>query len=255
MYRFYASDLPSKGWASDKQPDMPIRLDPDQAHHARRVLRLEQGQSVQLFNGKGTVGQGVIRYDPNGCQVQLLAVNHVPPPRPQVTMAAAMPKGPRAGGMVNQISQLGANRFIPLRTHRGVVRPQPARLDQLRRIAIESAKQSRRDHLMEIDPAARLESVLTVPHDLCLVAHHDGRPRSGPQPPADPTAALATAGHVLILIGPEGGWTDQEIDTAVEAGARVWSLGPHVLRIETAAAAAVAITRYFTQSTAGGGTD
>jgi len=228
--------------------DALIPLDPQQAHHATRVLRLKATDCVDLFDGQGTVGRGVLVEEPRGFMVKLTEVRHVPQPTPTLDIASATPKGPRAGEMVNQLSQLGADRYIPLHTHRGVVRPKAGKIEQMTRIAIESAKQSQRAYLMTLGPPQTLEAVLGQPHDLRLIAQlasPQTTPKTTHQAYAQLAGRIASAKRILILIGPEGGWTDDELKTADQARCLTWRLGPNVLRVETAATAAVAIVRHM----------
>ena len=247
-HRFYCPLMHAETPCQPPLSGLLIPLDRQQAHHAKRVLRLEPNDKVELFDGQGTVGQGVLVEEPNGLRVKLTEVHRVAQPTPTLDIAVATPKGPRAGDMVNQLSQLGANRYIPLQTHRGVVRPKPGKLEHLQRIAIESAKQSQRAHLMTLGQSETLEAVLGQSYDLRLIAQPPS-PQTVPKTTHQTYAQLANritpAKRVLILIGPEGGWTDDELKTADQAGCLVWRLGPHVLRVETAATAAVAIVRHM----------
>lgn len=223
-----------------------VPLDPQQSHHAKRVLRLEANDPVELFDGQGTVGRGVIVAEPSGFMVRLTELHTIPPLTPTINIAAATPKGPRAGEMVNQLSQLGADRYIPLHTHRGIVRPKASRIEHLMRVAIESAKQSQRAYLMAINQSETLTTVLDQPYDLRLIAQPTS-PHTTQQTLAQLAGRIASAKRILILIGPEGGWTDDELQTAQQAGCLAWRLGPNVLRVETAATTAVAIARHMAQ--------
>ncbi len=227
-----------------------VALDADQAHHAQRVLRLQPGDVVEVFDGRGTVGSGQLELSSGRVSARITQAKRVVPPQPTIDIAAAAPKGPRAGDMVNQLSQLGATKYLPLRTSRSVAHPGPGRLQQLARVAIESAKQCARAHLMAIDPLTTLNAVLLDAidqYDLRLIATAPSTPDSDP-PAAMPPGfddRLNSAKRILVLIGPEGGWTDQERQAAQQARCVPWSLGPHVLRVETAAAAAVGVLRYL----------
>jgi 16S rRNA (uracil1498-N3)-methyltransferase len=239
MARFYVPDLPGP---RPGEADL-VALDDEQSHHARRVLRLREGDEVELFNGAGLVARG--RVEAGAAQpgrgarvlVRVLEARLVEADRPRVEIAAAIPKGPRAQDMVEQLSQAGADRLIPLLTERSVVDPRPGKVERFGRIAIESAKQCGRAHVLIVEPPASLEQVLRRQCDVRLLA----------SPGADAALevrGVAAAASVLVLIGPEGGWTDAERDQAMRAGCRGWSLGPHVMRIETAAVVAAALVRY-----------
>ncbi len=236
MYRFFCEKLGSQPLSGT------IELDREQARHALRVLRLEAGAEVELFDGRGHTAMGlIVEADARGgrARIEPGAVTFHQPPRPALVVATAVPKGPLADQMVVQLSQIGVDRLVPLRTQRSIVDPNPAKLVRFGRAAIESAKQSRRAHAMAIDETVSLEMVLEQRHTLALIAQPDAAPVGGL------SFELRRADNVLVLIGPEGGFTEDEVALAQRAGCRQWRLGPHVLRIETAAIAAAAVVRYL----------
>jgi len=243
MHRFYCPDPPLKALKPVNLSEAAVELDRDQTHHAQKSLRLAPGNTVGIFDGRGTVATGQIQYKSNRAWIRITTIREIPPLQPVIHIASAVPKGPRAGDMMNQLGQLGADRYTPLQTTRSVVHPRPGKLEQFARIAIESAKQSNRAYLMKIDPLTTLDTVLAQPHDLCRIAHL----ASPTQPPVQgaPTITdrINRSKNALILIGPEGGWTDEEYQAAINANCVPWRLGPNILRIETAAPAAVAIMR------------
>ena len=237
MYRFYHEPL-ADGALSDT-----IALDRDQARHALKALRLEIGAEVELFDGCGHTATGhLVEADPRKphAVIEIGQVHYEPPVKPALVIASAIPKGPLADQMVVQLSQLGVDRLIPLRTQRSIVEPNPVRLVRFGRTVIESAKQSRRAHAMQVAATTSLEVVLEQVHPVRLIAHGGA---------AGPVQGLAfelhRAASALVLVGPEGGFTDDEVAMAERAACRRWRLGPHILRIETAAVAAAAVVRYL----------
>ena len=132
-------------------------------------------------------------------------------------------------------TELGVTRLIPLVTVRSVVDPRDSKLDKLRQTVIAACKQSRRNHLLELSPVMSWADFVKqeVPGRSSFIAH----PGTG----AVPLPALTSeSAAVLFAIGPEGGFTDEEVALAVAAGATAVSLGPRVLRIETAVVAVAA---------------
>lgn len=230
-HRFYCNAL---GTFGEGLSDELVTLDGDQDHHARTVLRLRIGDPVELFDGEGTAAEGAL--ESGGC-VRITAVRHVKRRMPTIDLAVAMPKARRADDMVTALSQVGVDRLVPLRTTHGVAQPGPGRIERFARAAIESAKQCRRDFLMRIDPITTLNDLLAQQHDLRLIGHGEAEAVNWP--------GLAEANRVLILIGPEGGWTADELQQARSHGCVPWRLGPHVLRVETAAVAAASIARHL----------
>jgi 16S rRNA (uracil1498-N3)-methyltransferase len=145
--------------------------------------------------------------------------------RSRLELAVAMPKGDRADWLVEKLTELGVARLIPLRTQRSVVRPGAGKLDRWRRIVVAASKQCGRNQLMEIAPLTdwpRLVSDPNLPRRRLIV---------------DPDGPAATwyASELIAAIGPEGGWTDEELALANDAGWQRVGLGPRILRIETAA--------------------
>ncbi|MEI6239357.1 MAG: RsmE family RNA methyltransferase [Planctomycetia bacterium] len=224
--RFFLAEPPAAGRAE---------LVGDEARHLSRVLRAQVGDTVVVFDGRGaawpariaTIGRDRVGLDV-GPPLATAA-----PPLP-LTLAVALPKGDRQKWMVEKLTELGCARLVPLATTRGVAEATPAAIERLGRAAIEACKQCGRDTLLEIAPPATLAAVFAAraPGVLSLVADPAGEPL-GP----------LLAGHadaVVALVGPEGGFTVEELAAAEAAGCRRTSLAPHILRVETAAIALAA---------------
>jgi 16S rRNA (uracil1498-N3)-methyltransferase len=199
-------------------------LDADDEHHLRRVLRVGPTDVVTVSDGRGSWIEARLGRD----QLTVAsAVNHEPPP-PVATVLSAVPKGDRLEWMVQKLTELGATRIGFLDCARSVVRWDAERaarhLPRLRRVAREAAMQSRRTWLPEVGQLVSFDGVAGL--ESAALADPDGATRVPVQ--------IDT-----ILVGPEGGFTPDELSMN---GRRV-ALGPHVLRIETAAiAAAVMLT-------------
>ena len=242
VHRFFTPHLDRHETLSDDS----VGLDADQARHAQTVLRLGVGDRVEVFDGCGRVGVAEIEQWTEGAQepatLRMTAMRLVPPPATTVDVACAVPKGPRGTAMAAALSQVGADRLVPLHCRRASVDPGRINRRRFERTAIETAKQCGRAYLLQVDSPATIDELIRESHDVRLI----GSPIAG-EPTDDGKLAqrLRDAGKVLILIGPEGGWTDQEQAVAVAGGCTPWSFGIHVMRIETASAAAVAIVRYL----------
>jgi 16S rRNA (uracil1498-N3)-methyltransferase len=228
-----------------------VELDPVQAHHARHVLRLADGDAVEVFDDAGRVGAGVVVMPAgaDGLAVRVDAVAEPPAAQPAWAVAAAVPKGERADWMVEKLSELGCDRFVPLLADRSVVQPKgTGKRDRWVRIATESAKQSRRAGVMRVAEPATLAAAM---------ADADGATAAGRRPSgwfldtgpaavpirealAAAAAAAASAGRLTLFVGPEGGWTPGEVDRMRAAGLTPVSLTRTILRVETAAVAAAA---------------
>lgn len=214
-------------------------LDEDEAKHALKVLRLRAGEEVEVFNGLGVAGRGVLVIEGRRAGMKLASIRRTPPAGPMLTLAVSMPKGPRVDQLVSQLTQLGVDRLVPLLTERTVVDPGQGKLDRLRKVVVESAKQCGRDWLMEIAAPLAFTAALALPRDLLLVADPLGR-RLG-EIGRDEISGWKQG--VMVLVGPEGGLTRDETDQALAAGGQLWRFNSHVLRIETAAVAAAALLR------------
>jgi 16S rRNA (uracil1498-N3)-methyltransferase len=195
-------------------------LDEATLHHVRRVLRVRDGERITLTDGAGAWRCGAFV----GGRVEAAGDVHLEPAvDPPLTLAVAAPKGERAEWLVQKCTEAGVDRIVWLTTERSVVRWDGERaerhLARLRRIASESALQSRRVWLPSIEGPVAAADVLPT----AVVAEPGGRPMA--------------ARDTTVAVGPEGGWTEAELKLARDCV----SLGPNVLRVETAAVAAVTL--------------
>lgn len=223
MHRVYCEQIPASAGQA-------CQIEGDEAHHAVRVKRVREGERVELFDGAGVVAEAVIERvvaakRSSAIEVRVGSVETRPPERPAVHVLAPAPKGGALEQMIDQLSQVGAASWALLRTERS--EREPRSLERLRRAAIEAAKQCGRAHLLDIRPAIDLGDALRVGGRVVVAD------ASGVGCPA------IEGGEASVLIGPEGGWSDAERDRIADAGASVARFGPHVMRIETAAVAAV----------------
>ena len=203
-------------------------MDHSGSRHARDVLRLTEGTAVEVFDDVGAVAEGVIVQLHPRVVVRCDSIRH----RASVinlTIAAAVPKGERADWMIEKLSELGCAHFVPLATSRSIVLPEGKnKRDRWLRIATESAKQSRRIGVMQIDDLTDVETFIAS-HPFAFVL----------DPTGDPIDIHAET--IALLIGPEGGWSPQELQLFADRGLKRFKLTDTTLRIETAAIAAAAI--------------
>ena len=210
------------------------------AHHLATVRRFEPGDRVMLFNGDGheypaeilSVGkkQAVLT-------VQSREAVDREPPFP-IVVGSALPKGDRADYLIEKLTEVGATRFVPLVTARAVVQPKDARTDKLQRAVIEASKQCGRNVLLHVERPHTLSEFLTRA-DLPparFILHTTGPERTE----AGSIERNALVNGVAFAVGPEGGFSPDEVTQALAAGWRPISFGPRVLRVETAAVVAAA---------------
>jgi 16S rRNA (uracil1498-N3)-methyltransferase len=212
-------------------------LEGDEARHLARVLRAKIGDAVVLFDGRGrewparvaSIGRDRVELDAGEPHVDGPA-RGIP-----LTLAVALPKGDRQKWMVEKLTELGAARLVPLETARGVAEATASAQARLERVVIEACKQCGRNTLMEVAAGRSLNRLLAeVPAGACVVIAHPGGRL------LDDAAAPPATTEVIALVGPEGGFTDEELCIADRAGVIRVSLGPHILRVETAAIALAA---------------
>lgn len=231
-------------------PGAQVLLSEVESQHAV-VKRVRSGDPIALHDGRGGVGTGrVVEVVKVGkawsVRARVERVQRYLPAAPRVELCTALPKGDRLDHLIDQVCQAGAASWRPLITQRAVTDPASLRIDRLRRIADEAMKQSGRAWRLDL-----LEPVTVA--QACAASEPGPAPgeREGtvvfiahPVPTSEhaPATALAPAdagfSSARVLVGPEGGFTPDEIALARGAGARPLALGPHILRTETAALAA-----------------
>jgi len=219
-----------------------LRLEGPEAHHLRDVLRLRSGQVVALFDGRGTEARAeIIAVAKSAVELKLLTTQREEQAAaPRIVLGTAVPKGERFRWLVEKTTELGIDVLVPLNCARGVVEPRENRLDKMRSLVVAACKQSGRNRLMEIEPMVSWSEFVDRARGArrMIVADPSGASFDfsetiGAPAPPDQTIVLA--------VGPEGGFTRDELELAVSTGASVVSLGKRILRIETAAIALAAL--------------
>lgn len=217
-----------------------VTVDGDEAHHAVVVRRLRAGERLLLADGRGRVVTGeVTATAKRAFTVAVATVEDLPEPRPSVTVVQAIPKGERGELAVEVLTEIGAARIVPWAAARSVAVWKGERAvkshAKWQATAREAAKQARRAWHPEVLPLAATDEVVALigSADVAVVLHEDATE------PLD-ALALPSDGDLLVVVGPEGGLTDDEVARFVGAGAVAVRLGAEVLRTSTAGVAAVA---------------
>ena len=213
-----------------------IELDELAAHHLLKVLRFPQGQNITLFNGDGFDYQTRVISAKKTCLVEVLSSEkNNRESSLSLTLAQGIAKGEKMDFLIQKAVELGVNRIIPMQTERCVVRLSGPKLSKRiahwQKIANHACEQSGRSVVVEVALAKTLSEVLTVNDGAGYVLHH--RAKEGLLAMKAPTKAT-------ILIGPEGGLSDAEIDQAIASDFQPLLLGNRILRTETASLAAIA---------------
>jgi 16S rRNA (uracil1498-N3)-methyltransferase len=212
----------------------------EEARHLTRVLRAEAGQRYEISDGKVAYLAEIA--EAHGPRVVFRVVEPLATPATplHITLCAALIKFDRFEWIVEKATELGVERILPVeaeRSGKGLLEASRKRAERWARIARESSQQSRRVRAPEIRPAVRFERSLAEEADYRYFLEETTAP---PLLRALP-ASRVSASRAALLTGPEGGWTDAERQLAAAAGWQPVSLGPQVLRAETAAAAAIAV--------------
>jgi len=222
------------------------RLDGKLFHYVHRVMRLDVGARLELADGKGGLCLGVIANVGDGeLLVTIEQRQTIDEPRgSRITLIFGLAKGSRTEWVLQKATELGAFRLIPAICERSIARPKQnaQKHERWSEIVRQAGRQSGRSHL------PRLEPVCSFAHALGLAADAELRligSTQSPRPLADFHETLAGTPPVALAVGPEGGLTDAEIDLATKAGFEEVSLGPLVLRTETAALALLAIVGHL----------
>ena len=226
--------------------DVVVVTDEDH-RYLTRVLRLGAGDRLTLFDGAGEeVDVEISRLGPRALELRVLARHQAPVPQgPELTLIQALARGEKLDFVVQKATELGVHRIIPVSTVRAVPQLEALRSTTRRarwqKIAREAARQSGRADLPEVEPLTTFAlAVAATPRDALKLLFWEGARAQHLREvlPAQPPA------RVVLAIGPEGGFADEEVQRAREAGFVVVGLGPRILRTETAALAALAVINF-----------
>jgi 16S rRNA (uracil1498-N3)-methyltransferase len=244
--RFY-SPRPITGnmVTSDNVTGDKVTLDGQEAHHLLHVMRAKVGARVTLFDGSGAeFAAEIVRCGRSEVETRILERREVNRELAfELVVGVSLPKGDRQKWLVEKLTELGVTELVPLQTERGVAQPTDSTLERLERGGVEAAKQCGRNRLLRLAKPQAWNTWLTSgmgtivgdlrsPECRRYVAHPNGIPLMSPD--------LATPLPTRIAVGPEGGFTDDEVAAAIAAGWQSVDLGPRILRVETAAVALAA---------------
>jgi len=216
-----------------------FRLDPTESYHLAKVLRRSDGDFIELLNGKGGRAEAkCVLIGDKEVRVQITKVFEEEKIEPQVTMVLAMTKGGKWEEQIKPLTELGVSRICPIITGRTEIKqgaPFDKKVEKWNKLAMEACKQSGNPWLPQIDRPVSFDNYLRECSENMVVA--------GLAPKLTPLRVEDGNKRLNILIGPEGGWTDQEEEALSEKGAQFFTLGRYTLRAETAALTALAVAR------------
>jgi 16S rRNA (uracil1498-N3)-methyltransferase len=227
-----------------------ITVEGSEARHMIQVLRLKPGDSVRLYDGAGGEYEGLIRSITAG-RAEVVIEGKVPQTAESplhLVVAQGFLKERKMEELIRPLSELGAVSWIPFFCERSIPRPDPqrlaARVQRWHKIARESLKQCRRSKQLDIQPPTDFETVLKSDEgwNLKLIFWENESATPGRDWNPDGRQPLE---KILIMLGPEGGFSEQEVRRAQGMGFAVAGLGPRILRAQTATLAACALMQFL----------
>ena len=238
MHRFYVERPAAAG-------ELAV-LSPEESAHAARVLRLRPGEEIVLLDGQALWSAKLEVVNDRACEARVLEALLSPEPCARVTLIQGLPKSDKLDWIVQKATELGAWTLWPVEMARCVARGgKDSRRERLSRIALEAAKQSGRAHVPQIETAhsfrQALEALKNDPPDLLLTAWEEEHAMPMSRAVAGFVAERGLPGRVAIVIGPEGGIAPEEWEALRALGAVSVTLGPRILRTETAGLCALSV--------------
>ena len=219
-----------------------VRLDGAEGRHAARVRRIGVGERVDLADGSGAVAECVVvAVARDALDLLVRSRRTEPPPQPRLTVVQALPKGERAELAVSAMTEVGVDAIVPWTAARCVVTWDGDRarrgVARWRTAAWEAGKQARRARLPEVYDAASTRDVIDVLAEAALgvVLHEEARQ------PLSALTVIPDSGDLVVVVGPEGGLTPEELTAFAAVGSDTYRLGPTVLRSSTAGVVAATL--------------
>jgi len=229
--------------------DPVISIKGSEARHIKNVLRLKPGDTIRLFDGTGVEYEAAIAHL-TGSRAELSITRQMPTTAEspiELTIAQGYLKEKKMDGLIRPLCELGMSRWMPFISQRSVPQPDKtrlgARMERWQKIARESFKQCRRSVLPQISSPVTFNEVLEYGRS-CDVKLIFWEQETRVFDPAAVSAQTDLINRVLIVLGPEGGFADQEVEKARKLGFTVSGLGPRILRAETATIAACTLMQY-----------
>lgn len=225
-----------------------VEIEGSDAHKITHVLRLRDGDTIEAVDSAACVFEAILRVEGSRVRAALGRTLHAPPDDPAriyVDLAQGLPKGQKMDFIVEKATELGAASILPFTSERAIARDTSAtKIERWRRLATAAAQQSGRRDVPIIEPARSFEELLSSfeRYDRVLFAWELAPPDA--LRAALPLLLQGTA-RILIVIGPEGGFSHGEADAAKNAGATMLHLGGRVLRTETAGLMLLSVIGYL----------
>ena len=213
-----------------------MSLPEGEARHVLKVLRGRPGDALEVVDARRRLFVTELR---DQGEVVVLEAIETPAEEVEISLYQAVPKGGRMDLVVEKATEVGATRIVPLLTQRGIVEPTGGKVTRWRRVAEAAARQSLRMGVPEVWAPMYFPEAVREAGEVGVLLHN------GPE--LDPLEAVVGS-PVSLFVGPEGGWSEEEMRLAAEAGLARAQLGPYRLRSETAGVVAVALARAALES-------
>ena len=228
--------LPSDQWDT-------AELTGDEAEHLSQVLRIKSGAEITIFDGQGRQAAAIVdQVSRDQVTLELGEPRVTTPPLPAVTLVQAIPKGKNMELIVQKAVELGVAKIQPLITQHTVVQPGAGKADKWRRIALEACKQCGQDTIPDIAEPLSFNDWITGSNsgELSIIASL----AEGARPMREVLRERSQLKSCSLLVGPEGDFSPEETEAAIEAGFKPVTLGDIVLRVETASLFCLSALRY-----------
>ena len=229
-------------YGKDKKVGDEITLSGEESHHLSKVLRLEPESTIEVLNGEGDRAQvHCLEVGGKEIRTRINSMEHCNVSQPHIRVAVALVKGKKWDDLIRPLTELGAHRITPLITDRTEVRHDSLKFQaktlKWKRYAIEACKQSGNPWLPAIEEPISFSDFLSENPE------NERRFLASLSGPASPFRCDQNKKHIALLIGPEGGWSQEEESHAQTFSVEPFSLAGNVLRTETAAVSALAVAK------------
>ncbi|MCM8899835.1 16S rRNA (uracil(1498)-N(3))-methyltransferase [Caldicoprobacter algeriensis] len=228
-----------------------VMIEGEDAEHIHRVLRLRRGDTIELCDGQGNDYEAVIKsVGKNGVEVHIK--RNFPSqgePRVKVVLYQAIPKSAKMDLIIQKCVELGVHRIVPVVTARTIVKltstdDEIKKVSRWQRIAREAAKQSRRGIIPEVSLPVPFSRAIHQSPEMLRIFPWENERKAGLKNLFESSSSWGDG--IAIMVGPEGGWEEQEVEAAREMGWNTVSLGPRILRTETVGVAILSAIMFYT---------
>lgn len=223
-----------------KSEEVEAAVNPSDAYHLKEVLRLKKGDKIFISDGERKFLAVIVSLNKNSGRVRKLEEVKASSLKGEILLFQALLKGKKMDFLVQKATELGVDSFYPTIFRRSVAKPKVSKVERWERIVKEACKQSGRHYLMKISSPLRLKEALERAGDCEVLVCFAERGRS-----VDLSEHIREGSKVALFFGPEGGFEKNELEMMEKLGGKIASLGPLILRAETATIAGVSLVSYF----------